>query len=69
MTREFDDFVTDLAELPALLNSKDVAKVFRVSRSRAYQLMENFPRVKIGETLRIRKEDFIDWISKNVKEV
>ena len=62
-------FIGEIKDLPMLINADDIAKVFRVSKGRAYQMMKQLPTVKIGRSVRVRKEDFVDWIVSNVDKV
>ena len=44
----------------------DIANVLKISRSKAYNLVNSngFPAIKIGTTIRVPKEEFEKWINK-----
>ena len=50
-------------ELPEVMEVKDVQQFLKVSRNTAYDLIKRkeFPTLKIGRLLRIRKESFLEW--------
>lgn len=54
--------------LEALLNGDDVARILKVSRSFAYQLMRHgkIPTVRFGRNVRVRPEDLNRFITDNV---
>lgn len=47
-----------------LLTVLDMAKLLKVSRSKAYALTKekNFPIVKIGKSIRINKKELFKWL-------
>ena len=51
-------------ELPLMLSVLDVAALFGISRTHAYDLVhtEGFPRLEIGSRIVIPKEDLMKWI-------
>ena len=53
---------------PFLLKGNDVAGILNISRAFAYQLMRqgHLPTVKIGTSVRVRKEDLLTYIEKNI---
>ncbi len=51
-------------ELPAVLTACELARVLRISRSGAYNLMskKDFPSVKVGKRVVTPKDLFIKWL-------
>ena len=49
---------------------KDIVSMHLASQSQVYNLFNSagFPSIKIGSTLRVRKEDFWDWIEQQKKK-
>jgi excisionase family DNA binding protein len=49
------------------LKGNDVARVLNISRAFAYQLMRQgeIPTVRIGNAVRVRKEDLLAYIDQN----
>lgn len=47
-----------------LLTVLDMAKLLKISRSKAYSLTkeENFPIIKIGKSIRIIKKELYTWL-------
>ncbi len=54
----------------SLLKASEVAKLLNVSQSFAYKLMSNgsIPTVKIHRSRRVRQEDLIKFIDKNISK-
>ncbi len=50
-----------------LLKGNDVARMLNISRAFAYQLMRQgeIPTVRIGNAVRVRKEDLLAYIDHN----
>ena len=50
-----------------LLKGNDVARMLNISRAFAYQLMRHgdIPTVKIGNAVRVRREDLLAYIDHN----
>lgn len=50
--------------LPLVLSAEDIAKVLRVSRNVAYEVIhqKGFPVFQVGKQYRISRERFIQWI-------
>ena len=50
-------------ELPEVMEVKDIQHFLKISRNTAYDLIKRkeFPTLKIGRLLRIRKESFLEW--------
>lgn len=46
------------------INILEMARLLRISRSKAYELVkiENFPIIKIGKCIRINKEELFKWL-------
>ncbi|HOQ68439.1 MAG TPA: helix-turn-helix domain-containing protein [Anaerolineaceae bacterium] len=57
----------DIATEICLLKGNDVARVLNISRAFAYQLMRQgeIPTVRIGNAVRVRKEDLLAYIDHN----
>ena len=53
-------------DLPELMTAKEVKDYLKCSNENLYALLKTrgFPSFKIGNTYRIRKDEFIDWINK-----
>jgi len=47
-----------------LLTVLDMAKLLKISRSKAYALVKekNFPVIKIGKSIRITKKELYKWL-------
>ena len=47
-----------------LLTIGEITKILKISRSKAYSLTheKNFPIVKIGKCIRVKKEDLYKWL-------
>ena len=54
----------------SLLRSDEVAEILKVSISMAYTLMRrgDIPTVRIGSSVRVRKEDLDRYIKENVSQ-
>ena len=50
-------------ELPEVMEVKDIQQFLKISRNTAYDLIKRkeFPTLKIGRLLRIRKGLFLEW--------
>ena len=50
-------------ELPEVMEVKEIQQFLKISRNTAYDLIKRkeFPTLKIGRLLRIRKESFLEW--------
>ena len=51
-----------------LLKATDVASILNISRAMAYRLMQQgeIPSVCIGSARRVRREDLVKYIEKNI---
>ena len=47
-----------------VLKAQDIAKILKVSRATAYEIMErtDFPTIRIGRNKRVMTHEFINWI-------
>ena len=47
-----------------VLTAQDIAKILKVSRATAYEIMErtDFPTICIGRNKRVIAHEFINWI-------
>ena len=52
-------------DLPLFLNSATVAKVLGVSPSSGYELMHEFPVLRVGNRMVVPKEQFIQWVKEH----
>ncbi len=50
-------------ELPEVMEVKDIQVFLKISRNTAYDLIKRkeFPTLKIGRLLRIRRNSFLEW--------
>jgi excisionase family DNA binding protein len=57
----------DITTEICLLKGNDVARMLNISRAFAYQLMRQgeIPTVRIGNAVRVRKEDLLAYINQN----
>ena len=57
----------DVTTEVCLLKGNDVARILNISRAFAYQLMRQgeIPTVRIGNAVRVRKEDLLAYIDRN----
>ena len=54
-------------DLPLVLAPVEVAKVLRVSKNKAYEIVrsEGFPAFKVGKQYRVRRDRLFDWMDEN----
>ncbi len=47
-----------------LLTINEVAKMLKISRSKAYSLTheKDFPKIKIGKCIRVNKKSLLEWL-------
>ena len=47
-----------------VLTAQDIAKILKVSRATAYEIMErnDFPIIRIGRNKRVMAHEFVAWI-------
>ena len=52
---------------PILYNVDDIQRIFKIGRSKAYQLLSSsgFPSIKLNKKLLVEKGKLEDWIAKN----
>lgn len=60
--------ITAMEEMQELLTIKDIQKHLKIGRNKVYQLVkiDSFPKIMIGNTYRIPKKEYIEWIEANV---
>ncbi|MGG2059675.1 helix-turn-helix domain-containing protein [Priestia megaterium] len=53
--------------LPITLRVEEVAKIMRISKTVAYELVksEMFPSIKIGRRIVIPRDAFLNWLNNN----
>lgn len=58
------------AGLDEMLTPEDIMRHLKLGRNRTYQLihLSGFPKIKIGNTYRIPKIQYIKWIENNVNK-
>ncbi|MEK3851172.1 helix-turn-helix domain-containing protein [Paenibacillus sp. FSL R7-0340] len=63
-----------LKSLPDVLTSNDIAKYMSISRRTVYELLKinedygGIPNFSVGNSRRVMKSDFLDWIEKRKQE-
>ena len=57
----------EFAQLPFMLNVKDLARILRLSRSEAYAYMHSkgFPTTTLGSRMLVRKDKLIEWLDRH----
>ena len=60
------DGVIKMNELPELMTVKEIRVYLGCSNAKAYELVKrkDFPSFRIGNSYKIRKNDFVDWVNK-----
>ncbi|TVY06945.1 helix-turn-helix domain-containing protein [Paenibacillus cremeus] len=55
--------IVDIDQLPAVMMVEDVQAFLRIGRPQTYKLVSegNFHSVRIGRTIRISRDSFINW--------
>jgi excisionase family DNA binding protein len=58
-------------ELPSMLKVEDVANYLRIGKASVYELcrQNKIPVFRVGKTIRIKKENFLNWISESNLQV
>lgn len=58
-----------LEHYPEILNVKDIQEILGIGRKQAYELIESktFHSVRVGRSIKILKEVFLDWLYGPVK--
>lgn len=62
---------SEINDLNTLLTVPEMAKVLRIGRNAAYELVyqKNFPVLRLGpKKIRIPKGELLDWIKKNTSD-
>lgn len=59
----------DREELPLAMRVDDLMKALQISRGAAYTLVNraDFPCVRLGKTIRIPRELFLQWLKSQAK--
>lgn len=59
---------TNMDDMEKLLTIKDVQEHLQLGRNRVYQLIkiESFPKIKIENTYRIPKREYLEWVQNNI---
>lgn len=59
---------TNMDDMERLLTIKDIQEHLQIGRNRVYQLIkiDLFPKIKIGNTYRIPKQKYLEWIQNNI---
>lgn len=59
---------TNMDDMEKLLTIKDVQEHLQLGRNRVYQLIkiDSFPKIKIGNTYRIPKQEYLEWVQNNI---
>ena len=59
---------TNMDDMERLLTIKDIQEHLQIGRNRVYQLIQidSFPKIKIGNTDRIPKQKYLEWIQNNI---
>lgn len=54
-------------QLPVMYDVNDIQNIFKIGRSKAYQLLSSsgFPAIKLNKKLLVEKGKLEEWISKN----
>ena len=54
-------------QLPIMCDVNDIQSIFKIGRSKAYQLLSSsgFPAIKLNKKLLVEKGKLEEWISKN----
>lgn len=54
----------DNSNTSELLTMNEVAKILKISRSKAYSLTQqnDFPMIKIGKCIRVKEKDLYKWL-------
>lgn len=52
---------------PVLYNVDDIQRIFKIGRSKAYQLLSSsgFPTIKLNKKLLVEKSKLEEWVAKN----
>jgi excisionase family DNA binding protein len=58
-----------MSYLEEMLTPMDIMNHLKLGRNKTYALIKlnSFPKIKIGNTYRIPKDKYIEWVSNNIK--
>lgn len=58
----------NLAEMGAAINVEELARVLKISKTRAYELvkMQGFPVLKLGKRILVPTEALVKWLNANI---
>lgn len=71
MSKTIQPFNGEFCELPLMLNADDIARVLRISRAYAYEMLhdKSLPVIVIGKRRMVERNEFRSWIeSRKTKE-
>lgn len=56
----------NITDYPMVLKASDIAEILRVSKPKAYEIMEDptFPLIKMGRNKRVLRDSFMEWLMK-----
>lgn len=62
--------IGSLNALPDILTPKDIMTHLRIGKNRTYQLIQikSFPKIQIGNSYRIPKDEYLKWLKNNMKQ-
>lgn len=54
-----------IEDYPLVLTANHISKILSISKSTAYELMEDrsFPLIRLGRSKRVTQNDFFEWLS------
>lgn len=54
----------NINDYPLILKASDIAEILRVSKPKAYEIMEepSFPLIRSGRTKRVLRDNFMEWL-------
>ncbi|WP_046175354.1 helix-turn-helix domain-containing protein [Domibacillus indicus] len=55
----------NMEDYPIVLTVEHLAEILKVSKPKAYQIMDgaSFPLIKLGRNKRVTREAFFEWLS------
>ncbi len=67
-TKNLDNRIRTIDELPLWLNVNDVSQALDIGRNSTYELFNSvgFPKFRVAGQNRVFKDDFIDWCKNNI---
>lgn len=62
--------MTNIKELPIVLEAKDIMDILGMCKTKVYDLMEaeGFPLIRLGRNKRVMRDKFFEWLE-SVEEV